>query len=169
MTKMPKKLSNDLIGNVGEYYVCHVLSQWGIQALMARNNSERVDVIAYCEDTLGKATIQVKTYTTAGQTFVCDRTEGRRAADDPIFDEKPIAEFWALILLDKETRAVKSVHIWDSKDKSCLIKGGGKSKSVWRVDPHEKKRNVCYWDDCKDDKGWRLLVDFLKSKKNHPK
>ena len=116
-----------------------------------------------------KATIQVKTYTTAGQTLVCGRTDGCEAASDPIFDKKPIAEFWALILLDKETRAVKSVHIWDSRDKSCLIEGQDRGKSVWRVNPHKKEKDVCKWDDCKDDKGWRLLMDFLKSKKNHPK
>ena len=169
MTAMPEKLSNDLIGNVGEYYVCHVLSQWGIQALMTRKDAKRADVIAYCEDTLRKAAIQVKTYTSTGQTLVCGRTEGCGAADDPIFDEKPIADFWALILLDKRTRAVKSVHIWDSKDKSCLIEGSGDGKSVWRIDPNGKEGNIRKWDDCKDEKGWRLLVDFLKSKKNHPK
>ena len=168
MTEKPKKPGTDLIRDIGEHYVCHVLPQWGIHAVLTRQNAEKVDVIAYCKDTLHSATIQVKTRSGGGaREFVSDRTEDYDADNDPIFCQKPIADFWVLIRLNGQW-APDCAYIWHSQDKHLLEQGQGterKRKGIpkWTVNPYTTANNRGEWEDRKDDNGWRRLVEFLKS------
>ena len=156
----PREIGKDLVCDIGEYFVCQVLSQWGINAVLTRHNAEKVDVIAYCKDTLRSTTVQVKAYHGTGQTTVCNKTKGYCQNNDPIFRGQ--AKFWILISLDKTQHQVRCVHVWDSEDRDFLTEGWRKNQEVWRVDPYGKKHKE-QWEARKGDGGWRRLVEFLKT------
>lgn len=52
--------SNQIVGNVGLYYVCYRLSRLGWNALPTSRNAKGVDIIAYNHDASLKITVQVK-------------------------------------------------------------------------------------------------------------
>ena len=165
----PKEISRDLTGDIGEHYVCHVLPQWGIHAVLTRHNAEKVDVIAYCKDTLRSATVQVKTYMNEGRALVINRTESVFDPEhEPMFEENPTAAFWALVLLNGASHQVKSVHIWDSKRDRHLLKpqqatqGKNKGVPMWTVNPYARE-NQEEWEARKDDNGWHRLAEVLKT------
>ena len=164
MNEKNEKLPNDLVRDIGEYYVCLKLSQLGFHAALAGRNAKGVDIVAYCKDTLRTTTIQVKAYHDEGQTTVCDRTEGYQPTDDPVFCNGAIAKFWVLVLLGKEFHGVKSVHVWPSSKKTVLISGEVDGKPKWRVEPHGTKReaNKKWWDAHEGEKGWRCIVNHLQ-------
>ena len=161
--KRIKKLANDLVRDIGEYLVCHVLPHWGIHAVKTQHNAKGVDVVAYCRDTLCSTTIQVKTYTSEGATAVCEKTDGCSPENDPIFRKKPIAEFWVFVSLDQKGN-VRSFYVWHSKDKHLLVGGKDGDKKVWRINPHQKKGGAPKeWKARKGDSGLRRLAEFLNT------
>lgn len=58
--KPTARLSNQLVGNIGLYYVCYELSRRGWNALPTSRNAKGVDVVIYNESASRKYTIQVK-------------------------------------------------------------------------------------------------------------
>jgi hypothetical protein len=52
--------NNQIIGNVGLFYVCYRLSQLGWNALPTSRNARGVDIIVYNQDASRTMTIQVK-------------------------------------------------------------------------------------------------------------
>ncbi len=58
---MPQKLSNNLVGTSGEYYVCAELCRRGFLALLTPKNNPLFDVIATNSDGSKTVSIQVKT------------------------------------------------------------------------------------------------------------
>lgn len=58
---MPEKLSNNLVGTSGEYYVCAELCRRGFLALLTPKNNPLFDVIVTNSDGSKTVSIQVKT------------------------------------------------------------------------------------------------------------
>jgi hypothetical protein len=56
-----RKISNQLVGNTGLFYVCYELSKRGWNCLPTTRNARGVDIIIYDLDGERKLTIQVKT------------------------------------------------------------------------------------------------------------
>ena len=56
-----RKISNQLVGNAGLFYVCYELSKRGWNCLPTTRNARGVDIIIYDLDGERKLTIQVKT------------------------------------------------------------------------------------------------------------
>jgi hypothetical protein len=54
------KLPNQLVGNMGLFYVCYVLSRRGWNCLPTSRNAKGVDLIIYNQDAEKMHTIQVK-------------------------------------------------------------------------------------------------------------
>jgi hypothetical protein len=54
------KISNQLVGNMGLYYICYELSKRGWNALPTCRNARGIDVMIYSQDAVRKYTIQVK-------------------------------------------------------------------------------------------------------------
>jgi hypothetical protein len=64
---MPNRetLSNQVVGNVGLYYVCYRLSRHGWNVMPTARNARGVDVVIYSQDALRTHTVQVKTLSKA--------------------------------------------------------------------------------------------------------
>ena len=54
------KISNQLVGNMGLYYICYELSKRGWNALPTSRNARGIDIVIYSQDAVRKYTIQVK-------------------------------------------------------------------------------------------------------------
>jgi hypothetical protein len=54
------KISNQLVGNMGLYYICYELSKRGWNALPTSRNARGIDIVIYGQDAVRKYTIQVK-------------------------------------------------------------------------------------------------------------
>jgi hypothetical protein len=57
------KLPNQLVGNIGLFYVCYVLSREGWNCLPTSRNAKGIDLVIYSQDANKMHTIQVKTLT----------------------------------------------------------------------------------------------------------
>jgi hypothetical protein len=57
----PSKPSNQLVGNIGLFYVCYELSKRGWNCLPTSRNAKGVDLVIYSQDAKKTHTIQVKT------------------------------------------------------------------------------------------------------------
>jgi hypothetical protein len=57
---VPPVLANQVIGNVGLYYVCYRLSLRGWNVMPTSRNAKGIDVLIYSQDALRMRTIQVK-------------------------------------------------------------------------------------------------------------
>ncbi len=55
-----EKTSNQIVGNVGLYYVCYELSKKGWNVLPTSRNTKGVDIVIFSEKAYRKYTIQVK-------------------------------------------------------------------------------------------------------------
>lgn len=60
MTKKEGKPSNQIVGNVGLYYVCYELSKRGWNVLPTSRNTKGIDIIIFSEKAKRTHTIQVK-------------------------------------------------------------------------------------------------------------
>ncbi len=56
----PKKSNNQVVGNVGMYFVCYHLSRMGWNVMPTARNAKGIDILIYSQDALKKFTIQVK-------------------------------------------------------------------------------------------------------------
>ncbi|PMQ01209.1 MAG: hypothetical protein CBR30_06825 [Dictyoglomus sp. NZ13-RE01] len=54
---------NQLVGNIGLFYVCYELSKRGWNCLPTTRNAKGVDIVIYSQDAQKKLTIQVKALT----------------------------------------------------------------------------------------------------------
>jgi hypothetical protein len=54
------RIANQLVGNVGLYYICYELSKWGWNVLPTPRNARGIDIIIYSQNASKKYTIQVK-------------------------------------------------------------------------------------------------------------
>ena len=54
------KISKQLVGNMGLYYICYELSKRGWNALPTSRNTRGIDIVIYSQDAVRKYTIQVK-------------------------------------------------------------------------------------------------------------
>jgi hypothetical protein len=57
-----QKLNNQVVGNVGLYYVCYRLSLDGWNVMPTARNARGVDMLIYSQDAVRTATIQIKTF-----------------------------------------------------------------------------------------------------------
>ena len=57
---MQTDLNNQVVGNVGLYYVCYRLSRLGWNVMPTARNARGVDVVIYSQDALQTRTVQVK-------------------------------------------------------------------------------------------------------------
>jgi len=53
-------INNQVVGNVGLYYVCYKLSRLGWNVLPTARNAKGVDIVAYNQEAIKTITIQVK-------------------------------------------------------------------------------------------------------------
>lgn len=58
---IPNKKDNQLVGNIGLYYICYELSRRGWNVLPTSRNARGIDLVIYSRDAKRKHTIQVKT------------------------------------------------------------------------------------------------------------
>lgn len=56
----PTKLATQTVGNMGLYFVCFRLSQFGWNAMPTARNARGIDVLAYSQDGRRVVTVQVK-------------------------------------------------------------------------------------------------------------
>jgi hypothetical protein len=56
----PQKRSNQLVGNIGLFYVCYELSKRGWNCLPTSRNAKGVDLVVYSQNAKRTYTIQVK-------------------------------------------------------------------------------------------------------------
>jgi hypothetical protein len=57
---MPNELNNQVVGNVGLYYVCYRLSRLGWNVMPTARNARGIDIVIYSQDAKRTHTIQVK-------------------------------------------------------------------------------------------------------------
>jgi hypothetical protein len=57
---MPIQLNNQVVGNVGLYYVCYRLSRLGWNVMPTARNAKGIDIVIYSQDASRTHTIQVK-------------------------------------------------------------------------------------------------------------
>ena len=60
------KLPNQLVGNIGLFYVCYVLSREGWNCLPTSRNAKGIDLVIYSQDANKMHTIQVGRESTIG-------------------------------------------------------------------------------------------------------
>ncbi|HKG88355.1 MAG TPA: hypothetical protein VKA95_08515 [Nitrososphaeraceae archaeon] len=53
-------ISNQVIGNIGLYYICYELCRRGCNVMPTSRNARGVDIVIYSQDGVRKHTIQVK-------------------------------------------------------------------------------------------------------------
>jgi hypothetical protein len=58
--KMNKRTPNQIVGNIGLYYVCYLLSRQGWNVMPTSRNAIGVDILAYSKDGKRKVSIQVR-------------------------------------------------------------------------------------------------------------
>jgi hypothetical protein len=54
-------VGNQLVGNIGMYYVCYELAKRGWNVMPTSRNARGIDILIYSQDATRKHTIQVKT------------------------------------------------------------------------------------------------------------
>ncbi len=54
------KYSNQVVGNLGLFYVCYQLSRMGWNAMPTSRNAKGIDILIYSQDAKNKKAIQVK-------------------------------------------------------------------------------------------------------------
>ncbi|MBW8051066.1 MAG: hypothetical protein FVQ77_12155 [Cytophagales bacterium] len=59
--EIKQKLTNQIVGNIGLYYICYELSKKGWNVLPTSRNTKGVDIVIFNHDASTKHTIQVKT------------------------------------------------------------------------------------------------------------
>ena len=52
--------NNQVVGNIGLYYVCYRLSRFGWNAMPTARNAKGIDIVIYSQDATRTHTIQVK-------------------------------------------------------------------------------------------------------------
>jgi len=57
---MPSELNNQVVGNVGLFYICYRLSRLGWNVMPTTRNARGVDIVIYSQDALQTHTVQVK-------------------------------------------------------------------------------------------------------------
>ena len=60
LREMQSELNNQVVGNVGLYYVCYRLSRLGWNVMPTARNARGIDVVIYSQDALRTHTVQVK-------------------------------------------------------------------------------------------------------------
>ncbi len=89
---MTSSTTNNLVGTVGEYYVCAELCRAGYLALMTPKNNPLFDVVATSQDGTRTVAIQVKTRSVRNE-------QGWKLAADMASDEKSEGLFVVLVNL----------------------------------------------------------------------
>ena len=167
-----KKLTKQMVQDIGEYFVCFVLSQMGFRAVRTSQNAMGVDILAYGEKTLRPVTIQVKAARQPVTATVCPRKHEQAEED---VHRHPIARFWILVQLHPDDSGqVEHVHIWDSEDKSHLrlLRPRAHKKTVRKITISEQTWDIAAdvgksgdrekWNCLKG--GWGRISDFLNAK-----
>src|SRR5438477_13162745 len=75
----PPQNSNQVVGNVGLYYVCYKLSRLGWNVMPTARNAKGIDILIYSEDASRKLTIQVKTLSKGSAVPLSNRLDHRFA------------------------------------------------------------------------------------------
>ena len=84
---------NQLVGNVGLYYICYELSRLGWNVLPTSRNARGIDIVIYGRDAERKHTIQIKSLSEKNPVPVGTKLDSLIAeyliVCTKVFDEKP--------------------------------------------------------------------------------
>jgi hypothetical protein len=84
---------NQLVGNVGLYYICYELSKLGWNVLPTSRNARGIDLVIYSRDAERKHTIQIKSLSKKNPVPVGTKLDSLIAeyliACTKVFDDKP--------------------------------------------------------------------------------
>ncbi len=89
---MSRKTPNQIVGNIGLYYVCYLLSRLGWNVMPTSRNAIGVDILSYSQDGKRKISIQVKSLSRRNGVYAGDK---RKWIADcliivrDVFNEKP--------------------------------------------------------------------------------
>lgn len=155
----PNKLPAQIVGNIGQFYVCYELSRRGLNAVPTSRNTKAVDVIVGTADFSKHKTIQVKT-TSANMGTQVGKTTTEVEREETIKKTK-IADFWVFVNLDKKQRyEAVEVAVCEGGDEELFYWG---TKDLWWAPWDDSRPETrAKWDKQKNDDGWKLIVDSLK-------
>jgi len=92
-TSVPVFRDNQLVGNVGLYYICYELSRLGWNVLPTSRNARGIDLVVYSRDAERKHTIQIKSLSKKNPVPVGTKLDGLIAeyliVCTKVFNEKP--------------------------------------------------------------------------------
>ena len=163
VAKNSKKLSTQVIGNIGLFHVCYELSRRGLNVVPTSRNTRAVDVIVGSADFSKSATVQVKTSTTTLGTRVGPKEISQECAAQ----HAKLSNFWVFVRLDKENSfAVHGIHVCKGGDKVLLAQG--RSGDYWWYEPcypTKNKRVERKWARQHNEGGWQLITDFFGEEK----
>jgi len=120
---MKKKLPNQVVGNIGLYYICYELSKRGWNVLPTSRNTRGVDLIIYNQKGDKKFTIQIKTLS--------------REAPIPLGKNLNhlIADYLMVCVLDNDKPRVFILSTEEMKNREEIIQQSdkGAEKGFWAV------------------------------------
>ncbi len=121
--KTGKKLENQIVGNIGMYYACYLLSKRGWNVMPTSRNAKGVDIIAYSPNGKKFLGIQVKTLSGRDPIPVASGNDGK---------EKIMGDFW--IVVTKAVEPTPDVYVFTPDQIREMAHQGGKT---WWVQPKQ--------------------------------
>lgn len=160
------KLSLDLTGNAGMYYVCYQLSLQGWNAMPTTKNATGVDVVLYKKETNRSVSVQVKTkLAKAGPTDVPLYDVPRDVDAKKFLRKKVLGDFWVIVRLDEadtDDNADFPVYILprgDIIDTLAVppVSPDTKDNAYWLADKKKKYPDRDGYTDDKYKNAWDLI------------
>jgi hypothetical protein len=140
MTKQEpsKKLDNQVVGNVGMYYVCYKLSLLGWNVMPTTRNARGIDIVAYNKTGEDFKGLQVKTLSKRNPVPL---------GDD---ENKIIGDFWIIvnnIMSEINVYVMTPAEIKKVAQKSTKDKNGNAKTSYWlQTKDYETEEFKDKWD-----------------------
>ena len=134
--KTKVKLSSQIVGNVGMYYVCFRLSELGLNVMPTARNAKGIDIVAYRADGKGFLGIQVKSFSK------------RCAIPLGTSRDKVMGNVWCVVVRQKDGSLVTYVLTPQQIKDGAHQDGDGS----WWVEP--KKYEL---PECRDN--WDYILD----------
>lgn len=137
------KISKQIIGNIGMYYVCYRLSELGLNVMPTAWNARGIDVLAYTPDGKEYVGIQVKTLSKRSPAGL-----GKNGKSGIMGD------IWCIVV--RGTTGEPKVFVMPSKVVSAHVEQKGDS-SCWL--------NPKAYDDEQFLEKWNQIVSFKRRKR----
>ncbi len=139
---MSKKLSNSLVGNAGEFYVCAELSRRGYLALITPKNNPLFDIVAAAPDGKKTAYVQVKTRS-VGNTI------GWKFGKDITIRENNRNFFVVLVNLQED--GLSEFYVYKHDELADIVDGNYKDYLAKPKQDGSKRKDVSFrWHDERD-------------------